>query len=89
MYVFILRLMIEMSKLVVKGKKIAIFQPNGEFSTYTYIRKDVSKTFSAYSICMWITLYRFRGDSNIPFCYGNEYSPDLLFIGKMYGLIES
>ena len=80
--------MIAISKLVVKGKTIAIFQPDGEFSTYTYIRKDVSKTFSAYSICMWITLYRFRGDSNIPFCYGNEYSPDFLFIGKLYISIQ-
>ena len=80
--------MIAISKLVVKGKTIAIFQPDGEFSTYTYIRKDVTKTFSAYSICMWITLYRFRSDSNIPFCYGNEYSPDLLFIGKIYISIQ-
>ena len=75
---------IAISKLLVNGKTIAIFQPDGEFSTFTYLRKDVTKAFSAYSICMWITLYRFRGDSNVPFCYGNEYSPDLLYIGKFF-----
>ena len=65
-----------------QGKKIAIFQPEGEFSTYTYIRKDITRTFSSYSICMWVALYRYRGNFNVPMCYGNEISPDLLFIGK-------
>ena len=65
----------------VKSKKIALFQPNGEFSVHTYLQKDIRASFSSYSICLWISFYRFRGDKNVPFCYGNKMIPDLLFIG--------
>ena len=69
------------------SRKIAIFQQNGEFSIYTYIQKDITASFSAYSVCVWISLYRFRGDKNVPFCYGNENIPDLLFIGNFINLV--
>ena len=85
-YVFGPRIIDSIDMLVadvkVDGIKIAVFQPDGEFSTYTYIRKDITNTFSAYSICLWISLYRFRGNFNVPMCYGNTVSPDLLFIGR-------
>ena len=67
----------------IESKKIAVFQDDGEFSTYTYLQKDITAPFSSYSICVWISLYRFRGDKNVPLCYGNKIIPDLLFMGNL------